>query len=169
MTEPVWRPLAEADLDAVRRISAAAYPGLQERPAVFAEKLRLYPRGCLAYDRGGEVAGYLFSHPWTLGEAPALDGFLGGLAAAPDCYYVHDLALAPEARGHGAAAQAVARIFALAEGERLPAMALIAVNGAEGFWARHGFREASNPRLAAKLAVYGAGARYMIRRPLKLE
>ena len=160
---PVWRPLTAADLDDVIRISASAHVGLQERRTVFAEKLRLYPQGCLAFERAGAISGYVFSHPWTLGQAPPLDGFLGALPDTPDCFYIHDLALAPEARGLGAAGEAVARLTEIAGRERLPALALIAVNGADAFWARAGFEDASDARLAAKLATYGAGARYMIR------
>ncbi|NJL08309.1 MAG: GNAT family N-acetyltransferase, partial [Methylacidiphilales bacterium] len=42
-------------------------------------------------------------------------------------------------------------------------LALTAVYGADAVWARHGFRDVSNPALGAKLALYGDGARYMVR------
>lgn len=159
-----WRPLTGADLGDVGRIAAAAHAGLDERPAVFAEKLRLYPEGCLALDRHGRVLGYAFSHPWTLGDAPALDAFLGALPASPDCLYLHDIALLAEARGRGAAAAAIERLTAVAVAAPLAAMALVAVHGTERFWGRAGFAAAGHPRLAAKLAAYGEGARYMTRR-----
>ena len=156
--------MTPADLGAIVRIASAAHPGLDERPEVFAEKLRLYPQGCLALAIGGAVAGYAFSHPWTLGDAPALDALLGALPPAQDCLYLHDLALSPEARGHGAAAAAIDRLTALAAAEGLPAMALVAVRGTHTFWARAGFVETPLPRLAAKLAAYGADARPMTKR-----
>ena len=162
--EPRWRPLAQADLGDVGRIAAAAHAGLDERPDVFAEKLRLYPRGCLALDLDGEVLGYAFSHPWRLGDAPALDAFLGALPASPDCLYLHDIAMLTDARGQGAAAAAIGRLTALAGAEGLDAMALVAVRGTDAFWARAGFVDATGPGLFAKLAVYGEGARYMTRR-----
>ena len=164
--EPQWRLMSEVDLDDVCRIAAAVHAAtLSERPDVFAEKLSLFPRGCLALGLRERVAGYAFSHPWTLGDAPALDAYLGALPASPDCLWLHDLAISAEARGRGAAARAIARLTALAAAERLAAMALISVRGTEKFWARAGFRDAPEPRLAVKLDGYGPGARYMIRRP----
>lgn len=159
-----WRPLTEADLGAVCGIAASVHVGLEERPAVFAEKLQLYPQGCLALDRGGTVAGYALAHPWTLGEAPALDAFLVSLPRVADCLYLHDIAMLDEARGRGAAAAAIARLTGIAKAAQLAAMALVAVRGTEPFWARAGFEDASDARLAAKLAAYGPGARYMTKR-----
>ncbi|NJO54060.1 MAG: N-acetyltransferase, partial [Bacteroidales bacterium] len=45
----------------------------------------------------------------------------------------------------------------------LAQLALTAVYGAEAVWARHGFRDVSNPALGAKLSSYGEQARYMVR------
>ena len=161
---PHWRPLTETDLDAVIRIAGSVHVGLGERPEVFAEKRRLYPRGCLALALGDRIAGYVFSHPWTIGDAPALDAFLGALPASPDCLYLHDIAIASEARGCGAAAAAIVRLTGLAAVERLSAMALVSVHGTGPFWARAGFRDADDSRLAVKLAPYGPDARYMTKR-----
>ncbi len=162
--DPIWRTMTEADLGAVARIAAAAHVGLEESADVFAEKLRLSPQGCLALDLGGHVLGYVFSHPWRLGDAPALDAFLGALPASPDCLYLHDLALDPRARRRHAPAAAVARLVQTAKATGLEAMALVAVRGTGPFWARHRFVDAPDDGLAAKLAAYGADARYMVRR-----
>lgn len=126
-----------------------------------AAALRLYPLGCLALARDGRVAGYAFSHPWRLGDAPALDVVIDALPASPDCYYLHDLALSPEARGRGAAAAGIGALERQATSEGLRTLALICVHGTGDFWTRAGFRDAPDPRLAAKLASYGPGARYM--------
>ena len=120
--------------------------------------------GCLALAGPGGGLGYAFSHPWRLGDAPALDAFLGALPERPAGLYLHDIAMLPEARGRGAAGAAILRLTALAATERLAAMALVAVRGTGPFWARAGFVAAPDPRLAAKLAAYGADARYMTRR-----
>ncbi len=159
-----WRTLTEADLDDVCRLAGTIHAGLGERPEVFAEKLRLYPRGCLALTLGGGVAGYVFSHPWSLGDPPALDAFLGALPERPDCLYLHDLAIAVSARGRGAAAAAINSLAAHAIEARLGAMALVSVHGAGPFWVRAGFRDALDPRLAEQLAAYGPDARYMTNR-----
>ena len=57
-------------------------------------------------------------------------------------------------------------VEALAEragGAGWPALALVAVNDAAGFWRRHGFEAREAPGMAAKLASYGPDARYMVR------
>jgi GNAT superfamily N-acetyltransferase len=161
---PAWRPLTEADLVAAKRIAERVYVGLGERLEVFAEKRRLYPPGCLALARGDEVAGYVLSHPWRIGDAPALDALLGALPDSPNCLYLHDIAISAEARGSGAAAAAIARLTELAATERLAAMALISVQGAQKFWRRAGFLTTAAPGLVAKLASYGSGAGYMTKR-----
>ena len=162
--DPVWRPLTESDLDDVCRIAGAIHAGLGERPEVFAEKRRLYPEGCLAMTLGGQVAGYVFSHPWSLGDAPALDAFPGALPERPDCLYLHDLAIERPARGQSGAAAAISGLAARTIAARLGAMALVSVHGAGPFWARAGFRDALDPRLAERLAAHGPDARYMTKR-----
>ncbi len=162
--DPVWRPLTESDLDDVCRIAGAIHAGLGERPEAFAEKRRLYPEGCLAMTLGGQVAGYVFSHPWSLGDAPALDAFPGALPERPDCLYLHDLAIERPARGQSGAAAAISGLAARTIAARLGAMALVSVHGAGPFWARAGFRDALDPRLAERLAAHGPDARYMTKR-----
>lgn len=155
----VWLRLGEEDLGALCAAAALLHPGLPERREVFAEKLRLCPEGCRKLAAGGSLAGYAIGHPWTLGSAPGLDAFLGGLPAAPDCFYIHDVAVLPAARGGGAAAAYVAYAAALARSRGLRALALVSVYGTAAFWARLGFAPAAGPGLAS----YGPGAAYMTR------
>jgi hypothetical protein len=143
------------DLPAVERLAEAIHVDFPEGPEVFAERLALCPAGCWVRD---DLAGYLVSHPWTLGAPPPLDTLLGALPAAPDTWYIHDLALAPSARGTGAAGAIVARLAAACA---LPTMSLIAVGASPPFWRRQGFGPVALP--AGKLDSYGAGAMYMMR------
>ena len=178
-----WRNMRAADLARVERIAAEVHPGFPEGPEVLAERLALCPGGCLVLDAPGErglgaprgraleapgerglegaggVVGYVISHPWAAGAAPKLDSLLGALPAAPGCWYWHDLALLPAARGQGAAAAAVQRVLALARGAALDQVALVAVGQSGGFWRRMGFRPAVGPEVAS----YGAGAAYLVR------
>lgn len=151
-----WRPMTEADLPEVERLGNAIHQSHPERPEIFAERLALCPAGCLIL---GNLDGYIISHPWTLGSPPALDTLLGALPAQPDTWYIHDLALHERARSTGAAPAVVARIATLAQG--LP-LSLIAVGRSPGFWKRQGFTPAALP--VGKLASYGEGAAYMVRR-----
>ena len=156
---PSWRPMAPSDLAAVERLGNTIHQAHPERPEVFAERLALCPEGCHALSSlGGNLDGYIISHPWTLGSPPPLDTLLRPLPAQPDTWYIHDLALHERARGTGAAQAIVAR---LAAAHALP-LSLIAVGRSPGFWARQGFAPATLPQ--GKLASYGEGAAYMIRR-----
>jgi len=158
-----WRAMAAADLPAVNALAARIHPSFPEDAAVFAERLRLYPDGCRVFERGNGIAAYVVSHPWLHAEPPALNSLLGELPATPTTYYIHDLALAPEVRGSGAAADIVAWLAAHALASGLSGIALIAVNGSAGFWQRQGFTEMQNPGFDAKLRSYGDDARFMTR------
>lgn len=155
--------MTATDLPAVMTTAAVAHPDYPEGEAVFAERLALHPAGCLVLAGGEGLGGYVLSHPWRLGQVPALDSLLGALPDDADAYYIHDLALLPSARGGGSASICVDRLAAHARAEGLARMALVAVGNSAGFWRRQGFREAHDEALARKLASYDSAARYMIR------
>jgi GNAT superfamily N-acetyltransferase len=149
-----------ADLAAVLDIAAVVHPDYPEDPAVFAERLALFPAGCLVLENFG---GYLIAHPWRHAAPPPLNALLGALPVAADTLYLHDIALLPAARGHGLARAGVARVAALAKAEGLREVALVAVGDAGGFWAAQGFEALVLPELAGKLASYDSTAAYMRR------
>ena len=150
------------DLAAVEKLGNAIHLDHPEDAAVFAERQYLCPEGCHALEGPAGLAGYVISHPWNADSPPALNTLLGALPVPPQTWYIHDLALAPTARGSGAAAAIVARLAALAAARRLASMSLIAVGRSPAFWARQGFSPAALS--AAKLASYGEAARHMVRR-----
>ena len=158
-----WRDMMAEDLDAVEAIAALVHPRYPESADVPRERLALFPAGCLLAEADSRPAGYVIAHPWRLGTAPALDSLLGSLPAAPDCLYLHALALLPSARGDRAGAAAVARLRAVAAVHGLARIALVAVNESAGFWRRLGFRATTpGPDLMAALASYDADATYLI-------
>jgi ribosomal protein S18 acetylase RimI-like enzyme len=152
-----------SDLAAVSAIAARVHPDYPEDDAVFAERLALYPAGCFVRANGIEAQGYLISHPWHLGRPPALNALLGALPAPATTYYVHDLALLPEARGSGAAAAIVTTLVGHARARQHHNISLVAVNNSVQFWQSHGFRIHDDAALTAKLASYDAQACYMVR------
>lgn len=156
-----WRPMAAADLPAVLAVAAVVHPDYPEDDAVFAERLRLHPAGCFVATQGTRVVGYALSHPWLAGQPPALNSRLGGLPRTTTTYYIHDVALLPDARRSGAGAEIVARLIAHARDLRLPEASLVAISGTAPFWRRLGFAEVAAPY--AKLASYDSGARLMAR------
>ncbi len=156
--------MAAADLDAVCAVAGTAFPDHPEDREVFADRLALNPGGCFVLAAGdGPARGYLIAYPWGLDDAPALNTVLGRLPDRPDVLYLHDLALAPEARGGGHAARIVERLAADAAQAGWPAIARVAVNQAAPFWARLGFTPRDGPDIVRKLASYGGDARYMVR------
>jgi ribosomal protein S18 acetylase RimI-like enzyme len=154
-----WRAMTAADLDGVVAVAAIAFPDHPESRACFAERLALAPDSCWVLADGRHIAGYLIAYPWPLGEIPPLDTLLGGLPEAPGAWYLHDLALLPEARGRGHAAQGLALLFTHTDAP----IALVSVNDSAAFWAAHGFVT----QASAKLSSYGPHARYMVRSVMK--
>jgi ribosomal protein S18 acetylase RimI-like enzyme len=159
----LWRPMTPADLAVIREIAARVHPDYPEDDAVFAERLALYPSGCFVLAKGGEALGYLISHPWQLGQPPALNVLLHALPAPASTYYVHDLALLPQARGTGAAAAIIATLIRHATAQRHQNISLVAVNNSVQFWQRQGFGIHDDSALTAKLSSYDAQACYMLR------
>jgi ribosomal protein S18 acetylase RimI-like enzyme len=152
------------DLPRVALLAAQVHESYPEDAAVFAERLRLYPAGCHVYEAGGRLLGYVLSHPWRDRSAPALNSLLGALPASPETYYLHDLALLPEARGTGAGSAIVEALVAQARAAGLPSVSLVAVHGSAEFWRGHGFEEISDAALAEKLRSYDEAACFMMRR-----
>lgn len=150
------------DLADIERIAALVHPQHPEGHAVFAERLRLHPPGCMLLEQEDGASGYAISHPWYRLHPPKLDQCLGGLPDCPDSYLIHDLALLPSCRfgGHGRRAVTLLQQQAVAAG--LPEMSLVSLAGSVRFWTTMGFRAAQLP--VAGLEAYGPGAAFMVKR-----
>ena len=83
-------------------------------------------------------------------------------SAAPDCLYLHDLAIAPAGRGAGVGKMLVQAFMGALQASALHSASLIAIQGSAPYWMRFGFAPAPlTPPLAAKLQTYGQGAQYL--------
>jgi GNAT superfamily N-acetyltransferase len=151
------------DLAAVSIIAAQVHPGYFERNEVFAERLSLFPGGCHVFANDTDIAGYVFSHPWRALTPPWLDSLLGSLPATPSTYYIHDIALLPEARGQGAAQAMIKTIKARARGLGLTTLSLVTIEAAGDFWQALGFACTPVPDAQDALQSYSAGALFMTR------
>lgn len=154
-----WRAMTAADLSAVVAIADAVHGVFTEPLDVYAERLALYPAGCRVYRRDGAVAGFLVTHPWHRGAVPKLGALLGTLPAAPEVYYLHDIALLPAARGTGAGAEATAFVRRQAIAANCREIALVAVAGADSYWRAQGF-DYAGPGVPGP---YGEGSHLMTR------
>ena len=81
-----WCQLSARNIENLVRIANKAHPDLPERDQVFAERLKLFPKGCLALVEieSGELHGYAISHPIRCRQPPALNSFLGEVASDAD-------------------------------------------------------------------------------------
>jgi ribosomal protein S18 acetylase RimI-like enzyme len=158
-----WRPMTAADLPAVKAIAAEVHTAYPEDAAVFAERLKLHSAGCYVFGDGNRIGGYLISHPWHLNEPPALNAPLGVIPSPASTYYIHDIALLPDARGCGATSAVLLMLMRHAA-TIADTISLVAVSGTSPFWHRQGFAVLDDPKLDAKLQSYDADACYMIRR-----
>ena len=159
-----WRPMTVDDLDAVAGLALLGFPDHFEGRPCFENRLALFPRGCFVLaETGGAPRGYLVAYPWRADAAPTLNTLIAALPEDAAVFYLHDIALHPDARGAGRSGAIVERLADQARADGWPGIALVAVNDAAGFWARHGFAVRDTPEMAAKLASYGPDACYMVR------
>lgn len=157
------RPLRPADLAAVAAIQNAVYlPLYREEAPILGSRIAAAPTCCWGAFRDGDLCAYILSHPWPAAAPPAIGQVLGACPPG-DNWFIHDLAIAPDARGLGLGRALVARAAQAARDLGLARGDLVAVQGAATFWAGLGYAppESLPPALAAKVAAYGDDARYM--------
>lgn len=159
-----WRPMIAADLPMVQTISDAVHGAYTEPDGILAERFALYPRGCQTLVRGGNVVGYIITHPWHRDTPPKLGQPLGAIPAGSDTYYLHDIALLPAGRGGGSGKGATDFTVQIARQGGFADITLIAVNGADTFWASQGFAYVEG----GEAVTYGDGT-YLMRRPVTIN
>jgi N-acetylglutamate synthase-like GNAT family acetyltransferase len=111
----------------------------------------------------GGIIGYMFSHPWTRHRPPALHQKLGEIPWDADCWYIHDVAVDPAGRGGERVRLIVDRVLRDAAEAGYRVAMLVAVSGADGYWQKLGFKDATTAVLRRKLKDYGDDAVYMER------
>jgi len=159
------RPMTSTDLPSVLAVQQRCYaPAFHEPPAAFASKLAGAPDTCWVASTATEgILAYLVSLPVDAHSLPALHATRWQAPAQAQWLYLHDLAVAPIARGRSLAPRLVARAQQCARDMGLQQMVLVAVQGSEGFWQGQGF--AAQAMLAGapgdKLASFGPDARVM--------
>ena len=162
------RPMLPGDVDAILDAQALAYPEfLLESAGFFLNRLALAQPYCwVAQPETGEhLLGYLVSYPWDAGLPPALDVPLDALPPAADHWFLHDCAVVPSAQGLGVGRALVGAAAGHAMADGCRRASLVSLASAASYWLRLGYAPvaAQGGDLAAKLAGYGAGARYMSR------
>ena len=159
------RPITEADWPAIQALQAETYYALEpESEAVLRSKQRLGPESCLVATSGDTLLGYCLAHPWRK-QTPASLYHCYSQPSGHETLYIHDMVVSAKARGRGIARAFLRHLEQLARDKAQQEMSLVAVQGADGYWARVGFK----PRAPGKsLAQYGEDAVYMWR-PLESQ
>ena len=163
--QETWRELSVSDIPNLTRVADKIHPDLPESDEVFAERVKLFPGGCLGLveSKSDELCGYVISHPIRRLQPPALDSLLGEIASDADQYYIHDLAILPKLRGRDLARVCINKLFAIAK--QYPTTCLISVYGTQHFWSRFGFVPVQiDDVLEKKLLDYGDDATYLERK-----
>jgi len=158
------RRMVAADVPQALTIQAASYPAfLREDAAAFASRIAMAASCCFAATRGPTLVAYLLAHGWAAAAPPPIGAVLD-VDSPADILFLHDLAVAPAGRGTGVGRRLVAAAFDAAARLGLTRAELIAVEGAQGYWAGLGFVPGNPPPpLARKVAEYGASACWMER------
>ncbi len=163
------RTLDPRDLPGLLAVQRACYgEGFVESAEVFARRLASPANCSLAAEQGGRIVGYLAAYRSLLGKVTPLHGDFEAVDA-PDTLYVHDMAVLPACAGQGIARALLAPLLHGARSEGLRHSALVAVQGAQGYWARHGYAPWALHDTAQRqrLVGYGSDAIYMAMKLLK--
>ena len=159
--------MTSAHLGAVVRVQAEAFSeDLRETPAVFADRLARFGQHFRVGVVDGQVAAYLICFPWKMGETPVNNQKFPASLPEPDCFYIHDIAIVPEARGIGLARALLEDAYRQADALGFDAVSLVAVGQSGSYWDKVGFvpyKSIGAEKVARILEIYGTGARLMAR------
>lgn len=160
-------PMTEADIDAAVSVQKEAFtPDLCEDPHVFRNRIERFGHYYRMAYLDGRAVGYVICFPWKLGDSPVNNQVFPEELPEADCFFLHDIALLPEARGTGLAQALINEVYNVADGLGFDAVSLVAVKQSGSFWDKMGFvpYAAITPEKHQRVReIYGAGARLMAR------
>lgn len=163
MSAAVIRPILASDLPRILQIQAACYPPeLLEDRTTFQAKLSFAPDCNWLIEIAGIAQGYLFCHPWHGDTPPALNRSEQPWPSSADRFYLHDLAIHPDGRGHKLSTLLAQHACDWAQQQGFTMAMLVAVGGAESFWRKLGFGD--HPQQDASLSQYGQAV--LMQKPL---
>jgi len=161
----VCRAMTSADIVDVVRIQAEAYVDeILEEEAVIRARFTAVPECAWVVEFNQRVSGYLVAYQTPLGKLTPWGGdFIHDYHASN--LYLHDLAMSSTVRGMGLGPQLVDYALAEAKRRQLNSVALISVQGSQGFWQKLGFSilSISDREQHENLMSYTGPAIYMAR------
>lgn len=158
-------PMTPAHIEEAVRVQAQAFPeDLRESPEVFEDRMARYGQYFRVAFMGDRMVGYMISFPWKLGDAPVNNEKFPAELPEADCFYIHDIAILPDARGAGISRALLQDAYETAHALGYDAVSLVAVGQSGSFWDKAGYVPYTlvGPRKLGKIVdVYGPGARLM--------
>lgn len=151
------------DIQSILSIQALSYPALLHESATnLLAKLEFSPHTCWVAENNAHILAYLFSHPWVDSCLPDLDSPMNLPTDKADIFFIHDLALHPQARGLGLARHLIQTALQWAQQHSYHTVRLIAVENSGAFWRGMGFSHSDKlMAFQEKVRAYGAAAQCM--------
>jgi len=151
--------ISENSWDGILKIQEEAYTELPpEDVNILKSKWLSSPKTCAVYlNHENQILAYLLAHPWASQTPPKLHE--KSPVTNSSNLYLHDLALAHEARGKGIAKKLVENLIDNAKVQVFAKILLVAVQNSEQFWAKFGFLDIPN---AVICPSYGDSAKLMV-------
>jgi GNAT superfamily N-acetyltransferase len=133
----IIREMYIKDVAEIMKIQSECYGVDQiESPLIFISILQISNASCFVIEYDNIICGYIFAHKWyNLDKPPELHKELDKCEFK--CIFIHDLAIRPyyQKRGFGQL------LFSYLENMYNMPFTLVAVNGAEQFWNKNGFKQ----------------------------
>ena len=128
------------EVEEVTKIQKLCYNELfWETGESFAGMIDVYPRGCIGIFVNNIFSGYVFFHPYYKDQVKPLNHVFR-LDGTENCVYLHDLAIHPNYRGLGLSRILIDRVDLESCRIGLLTQCLVAVQGSQSFWQKHGFK-----------------------------
>lgn len=152
------KPASFTHLNAIVLLQLQAYTDeLAESADVLGSRIAHGGAHSFVATSGDALVGYVLAHRWPDHSSPGLGLVMEQTPPDSTVIHLHDMAVAPEFRGSGIA-QALLNALEQSALEVVDSITLVAVQGAQNFWARVGFED------EGPVPNYDAGARFMRKR-----
>ena len=107
---------------------------------VLKSKQKVSPDTCLvSLSNDGRVLCYILAHPWSGFTPPKLFQPLPENINC-DYLYLHDMAVRAQSKGQGVGRMLASQLIDMAQIKEFKKVMLVAVQGAENFWSKMGFK-----------------------------
>jgi len=160
-------PMILQDLEGVTEVQKKTFTqNLCEKHSVMLNRFETFGQYFYVAKNENAIIGYMLSFPWRSGHTPINNQNFPTILQAPDCFYIHDITLLPEARGTGLARAMIEKACETGRSLGFKTISLVAVAQSGDYWDKINFQEHLDIPVEKKNAIianYGEGSRLMLR------